>query len=101
VHGDPLGARGDDDEVAVPRGELLERQQELFPLGSSLRASQALVGGSSREVQSLQLALGGSARRASATASIVRRSSISRVSSASRAARYSVDSPGNVMAMHG
>ena len=39
---------------------------------------------------------GGSPRRAAATASIARRSSISRSSSRSRAALYSADSPGNV-----
>src|ERR1700704_204203 len=40
---------------------------------------------------------GGSSRRAAATASVARRSSTSRSSSRSRAARYSADSPGNLM----
>jgi hypothetical protein len=32
-----LGAGGDDDEVAVPRGELLQRRKQLVPFGAARR----------------------------------------------------------------
>ena len=39
-----LGADGDDDEVAVPRRQLLERVEQLLALGAPLRAPDPLVG---------------------------------------------------------
>src|SRR5919201_191536 len=38
-----LGPRADDDEVAVPGRELLERRQELLALRAALRAPHALL----------------------------------------------------------
>ena len=39
-----LGARRDDDEVAVPRRELLEREQDLLTLGAALGPLDVLLG---------------------------------------------------------
>ena len=39
-----IGARGDHDEVAVPRGEVLERREELLLLRAELHALDALLG---------------------------------------------------------
>src|SRR5262249_8680136 len=47
-----------DDEVAVPGGELLEREEELLALGSSLRAPEPLLGLAGGKVEPLELALG-------------------------------------------
>src|SRR3954468_14728088 len=43
MHGGPVGAHLDGDEVAVPGGELLELREELLALGSPLRAAEALL----------------------------------------------------------
>src|SRR5439155_24863354 len=49
-HGEPvgvddgmLGADGDDDEVAVPGGELLERGEQLVAFGAARGAANALL----------------------------------------------------------
>ena len=39
-----LGARCDDDEIAVPRGQLLERDQDLLTLRSAFGAADVLLG---------------------------------------------------------
>ena len=52
-----LGAGGHDNEVAVPRGELLERGEQLLALGTALRAPDALLGVAAGEVEPLQLCL--------------------------------------------
>ena len=58
-----LGARRDDDEVAVPRRELLEGREQLLALRSALGAAEALVALPRRELEPLQLGLGALAGR--------------------------------------
>ena len=53
-----LGADGDDDEVAVPGGELLERGEQLVALGAARCAPDALLGLARRQVERLELLLG-------------------------------------------
>src|SRR5690348_17537569 len=38
-----LGADADGDEIAVPRGQLLELRQQLFAFSAALRAAQTLL----------------------------------------------------------
>ena len=57
-----LGARGDDDEVAVPRGELLEREQDLLPLGAALGALDVLLGLAVGQARARERLLGGRLR---------------------------------------
>ena len=51
VDGRVLGARGHDDEVAIPRLQTLEPGEELVPLGSTLRATHPLLGVAGRKVE--------------------------------------------------
>jgi len=46
-----VGAGGDDHEVAVPRGEILERGKQFLLLRSELDALDALLGLSRRQVE--------------------------------------------------
>ena len=57
MNGRRLGARGDDDEVAIPGLELLEQREQLLALGTALRAPHALVGLSPRQLEGLDLHL--------------------------------------------
>jgi hypothetical protein len=52
-----LRPNGDGDEIAIPRGELFEREQELLALGAALGASEALVGLAIRQVLPLEVLL--------------------------------------------
>ena len=62
----PLGADGDDDEVAVPGGELLERREQLLALGAALRPLAPLLGLARRQLEASSSASASSfaARRA-------------------------------------
>ena len=51
MDGRVLGARGHDDEIAIPRLETLEPGEELVPLGSTLRPAHPLLGVASRKVE--------------------------------------------------
>ena len=44
MDGRAVGADGHDDEVAVPRGQLLELREQLLALGAALGAPHALLG---------------------------------------------------------
>jgi hypothetical protein len=50
-----LSANGDGDEIAIPRSELLERQEERLALGAALGPPEALVGLAIREILALEL----------------------------------------------
>ena len=55
MDGGAVGADRDDDEVAVPRGELLELREQLLALGAALRALHALLGLARRQLEALHL----------------------------------------------
>ena len=57
MRGGHLGSCRDDDEVAVPRLELLEAEQDLVPLGAAHRPPRSLVLLAAREVELLVLGL--------------------------------------------
>jgi hypothetical protein len=57
-----LGARRHHHEVAIPGRELLERSEHLLALGAALRAAEPLIGVALRQVEALELLLGGGAR---------------------------------------
>ena len=63
MHDCRLGSRGHDDEVAVPGRQLLERGEQLLPLGAALDAAQALLELAGGELDALELALGALLRR--------------------------------------
>ena len=46
-----VGATCDDDEIAVPRGQLLELREQLLALGAALNALDALLGVAWRQVE--------------------------------------------------
>src|SRR2546423_1249979 len=71
MHGGPVGAHLDGDEVAVPGGELLELREELLALGSRLRAPEALLRLPGRQVEAGELHLLLLARLVSACARVV------------------------------
>ena len=53
-----LGADADRDQVPVPGRELLEREEQLLPLGASRRAPQPLLGVTIRQLEPFELLLG-------------------------------------------
>src|SRR2546423_398956 len=71
MHGGPVGAHLDGDEVAVPGGELLELREELLALGSPLRAPEALLRLPGRQVEAGELHLLLLARLVSACARVL------------------------------
>jgi hypothetical protein len=57
-----LGSHSDGDEVAIPRAELVEHEQQLLALGAAGCSPQPLLGLAGGEVLTLELLLGRGAR---------------------------------------
>ena len=89
----PLGADGDDDQVAVPGGELLERGEQLVALGTACCTADALLDLARGQVEQLELLLGGGLRVGGAFARAVEEP-LSRVTRLEL--RVGVDGAGNL-----
>src|SRR5690348_5310869 len=71
MHDGALRADGDDDEIAVPGRELLERSEQLLALRAAGCAAHALLGFARRQVEPLEVFFGARLRLGCALARAV------------------------------